>query len=176
MNMKAVCIVRFPLELVWSSVRDRLPELASFMDDIESVTPESQTAATTDVVKIVNCWKARPKLPGVIAPYLPKSATSWTDTAVWHNARHLCEWVIEPHFFTKYIECSGTTQYEGAMGGIGTRMTFQGQFTISPTGLPIPKPFQATVARGVDSLLSTTIPKNFVRLGAALDNLLGRKT
>ena len=47
-TFKSVVVVNAPLDLMWSVVRDRLPELVSSMDDIEKVVVTERTEIAED--------------------------------------------------------------------------------------------------------------------------------
>jgi hypothetical protein len=89
------------------------------------------------------------------------STVGWVDTAVWDSATMICTWSIKPYVFPDHIDCQGTTSYEAAMGGRGTRVTFQGGFDLAPGALGgLAKPLERPVGSFVESIISTMIPKN----------------
>jgi hypothetical protein len=86
---------------------------------------------------------------------------SWTDHAVWVPSEHVCRFRIETRFFPDRVRCTGTTRYEAAMGGRGTRVSFHGELTVSAKGLPgVPAFLEDTVAKGIETFVVALIPNN----------------
>jgi len=98
MKTRTVSIVKHPPELVWRTMRDRLPEIARLVEDIESVSASSKETDPAGAVHIVNIWQARPKLPAVVVSHVRADMLAWTDRSVWPAKKFECAWRIEPHF------------------------------------------------------------------------------
>jgi hypothetical protein len=177
MRIKSISVLKHPCADVWITIRDRLPEVIPFIEDIESVTVQSREEGTDGTVKLVNIWKANPKLPAIVTKFLKPDMLAWTDRAEYRVKKLECAWRTEPHFFTERIKCSGVTRYEPAMGGRGTRVTFDGDLELSLHNLPgVPAIFEGTLARGVETFVTALIPKNFRNLIAAVGHLLDGQT
>ena len=67
MKIKSVSMLKHQRDDVWATVRDRLGEIVPLIDDIESVTMESREQGRDGAVRLVNIWKAKPKLPAIVA-------------------------------------------------------------------------------------------------------------
>src|SRR5204863_4905122 len=80
-TFRSIAIVRHPPQAVAGVVRDRLGELASFLDDIESVACVERTALPDGSLRQVNSWAAAPRISPAIAERIGKLA--WFDDAVW---------------------------------------------------------------------------------------------
>ena len=173
MKTRTVSIVKHPPELVWRTMRDRLPEIARLVEDIESVTASSKETDPAGAVHIVNIWQARPKLPAVVVSHVRADMLAWTDRSVWPAKKFECAWRIEPHFFAERIDCRGVTRYEPAMGRRGTRITFDGDLDILIADLPgVPPALENVVAQAIKSILGGLIPKNFRRIVEAMAAML----
>src|ERR1039457_6044608 len=131
MRISSVSVLKHPRESVWVAIRDRLPEVVLLLDDIESVTVESRKELPDGTVDLVNIWKAKPKLPAIVTGYIKTEMLAWTDRAEYRPRSYECVWRMEPHFLAERIRCSGVTRYEPAMGGRGTRVTFEGDLVLS---------------------------------------------
>ena len=167
---QSLAVVRQPVELVWETVRDRLPELGHRVDDIESITLLERTALDDGTTRLVNEWKTSRSIPQVLAKSLDTSEVGWIDTAVWDPATMTCRWSIEPTVLTGQIRCQGTTSYESAMGGRGSRVGFEGTFDLAPGALSgLAKPLERPMTAFVESIVSTLIPTNLRKIveGAA---------
>jgi hypothetical protein len=175
-TFKSVIMVKYPKEEVWRAMRDRLPEMTPYLDDVAAITQEERKEQADGSLKLINVWKADIKIPSLFQSVIDPSTLSWTDRAEWFEKESRCRWTIEPHFFTDCIRCAGTTRFEPAIGGRGTRITFEGEMEILTkkiAGLP---PFmEATAAKTVESLVISLIPKNFRKIIDALSVLLKEK-
>lgn len=170
METKTLSMVQHPRELVWGTMRDRLPEIIAGVEDVESVALVSRKE-TGGAMLTEYLWQARPKLPALVAASVRPEMLCWTDRARWSPNDFVCTWEIEPHAFRENIQCRGTTRYEQAMGGRGTRITFTSDFQLGRArdgrlGNPI-----LTMA---EPILRGLIPKNFQKVVAAMNELLNR--
>lgn len=160
-------------ELLWATVRDRMPELVPLLDDVESVTVENRTEQPDGTVRLVNTWRARPAIPAALGAVLRPEMLAWTDRAEWHSGGRECRWRIDPHFHPERIVCSGSTLYEPAMGGRGTRVTVAGSMAFSAANLVgVPVFLEAFTAQAIEAFLTAVIPRNFQKLVRAAAQLL----
>ncbi len=159
-------MVRHPLELAWSNMRDRLGDVARGVADIRSFTTTARSQ-NGGVTTAVNEWVADPQLPAALMALLPEKLFRWIDRASWIDALHECRWSIETAFSADRVRCGGVTLYEPAIGGRGTRITFRGELEIAPGGALV-----GPLASLVESIVTTIIPKNFNALANALGSTL----
>lgn len=125
MLFKTVNLVKRGMEQVWVTMRDDLPKLAGIMEDVESIT-EDQRSESPPIVDVVNIWKSAMRPPQSLRMLMGSEALVWTDRGEWNNETHVCRWTIELHNFHDSVECRGTTVFEPALGGKGTKITFSG--------------------------------------------------
>ena len=171
-TFKSVVIIKYPQDIVWPAMRDRLPEMVPFLDDVESITPEHREQHS-DALQITNIWQADIEIPAKIQEIIDTDALRWTDNASWLEAENQCQWSIEPHFFKDRVQCSGSTLFEPAIGGRGTRITFAGELGINVKDIPgVPAFMEGTATKTMESLIITLIPKNFRKMTDALAILL----
>jgi hypothetical protein len=170
---RCLVIIKHPLDLIWVTIRDRMPELASMLDDIESIAVIERHEDGDGTVRLVNEWRAKIKLPAALHSVIKPEHLGWTDRAVWDEAGRECRWSIEPFFLPEAMRCTGTTNYEPAIGGRGTRVTFAGNINVDTAKLgTIPATFGWPVAAAVELLVTTIIPRNFRKTTEALTQLL----
>lgn len=171
-QFKSVILVKHPVETVWQTIRDRLPEMVQFLDDVKDIKLESRTQ-NPNSLQLINVWQADIILPTKVQTILETDSVKWTDRAEWFEENNLCQWSIEPHFFKDRIDCKGSTQFESAIGGRGTRITFGGELVINTKDIPgVPAFMESTVTKTVESIITTLIPKNFRKITDALSILL----
>ncbi len=169
MKFQTLALVRYPLPRAWNAMRDELPQLASHLEDIESITTTERTESP-GVVSLVNIWRAKPKLPEFLARYVDTTKFAWTDRALWEEATKTCTWRIEPHMFGSYFESRGETRFEPAMGGRGTRITFSGEAEIKIGNVAgeVRKVLEDTLFKGAMSFAQGIIARNFRKMADAL--------
>ena len=168
-TFKSIVVVKHPPALVWATIRDRLSELVPLLDDIEKITVVERKEEMDGTVRLVNLWKANPKIPAMLASVVKPSMLAWTDRAEWNPRTYQCKWRIEPQFFPDRTRCTGITSYETAMGGRGTRITFEGSLDVAAHSLAgVPSFLESTISKGIESFVTTLIPKNFRKLTDAM--------
>ena len=172
-TFKSIVLSKHPVEPLWLMVRDQMPVLASSLDDIERVTVVERRPNTRGRVRLVNEWSAKPQLPIPLKPLIGSDSFIWLDHAEWIEAEKRCSWRIEPRFLPGRIQCHGNTQYAPAMGGRGTRITFEGELDVTPG----PKAgtvrlLEQSIMPIVESVVTVMIPRNFRRIVEAADRRL----
>lgn len=169
------CLVglRQPVERVAPAIRDRLPEIAPVLDDVETIRTVARVERPDGGVALVNEWRVNPKLPAALDGHVTPDMLGWLDHADWSPDLTLCRWRIEPYFMAEAIRCEGATRFESAMGGRGTRATFEGTLDIAPSALArVPPAWRRPASAAVELLIGTLIPKNFRKTADAVAALL----
>ena len=169
-TFKALAVVKQPREEVWSAVRDRMADLVPLLDDVRDISVESRTEEDDGTVRLVNVWRADADIPALLRSVIKPEMLAWTDRAVWQPGSWECRWEIKPHFMGEATECTGTTRYEEAMGGRGTRLVFDGEFSVLANRLPgVTSLIGGPTARGIEAFVTALVPKNFQKLAKAVD-------
>jgi hypothetical protein len=172
-EFKALAMVRHPRGVVWSTVRDQMPALVPHLRDVESVVVSSRDDRSDGSVQLVNEWRARAQIPPLLKTVIKPEMLAWTDLAQWMPATWQCQWEIRPHFMTENVRCVGTTSYEEAMAGRGTRVIFNGRLDIAPGRMPgVTTLIGGPTIRGVEAFVTALVPKNFQKLAKAVDEHL----
>jgi hypothetical protein len=154
-------VVRCPTERLFVTMRDRMPELAASLSDIERID-ELERREEPEGTLVVSRWQPRPILPGVLAAKLAPDGIHWLDRAHWSEARRTCRWTIEPSLGEGAIACAGETTFEPAMAGRGTRARFAGTISIDSAYLgSLVGAFQGPVRSLVETIATSMIPANF---------------
>lgn len=169
-EFRSLAIVSRPPLVVWTTVRDRLADLLPFLTDIESVTTHDRLTRPDGTVQLVNTWKARPKVPAALRSIVGPDAFTWEDHAEWRSASRECHWSVRVPALSNDTPCSGVTRYDEALGGRGTRLTFEGTFQVPPGARRrLPGPVLTALAAPAESFITTMIVSNFQKLARALE-------
>ncbi len=158
---KSIVVVKQPVDLVWRTVRDYMPEIASKLDDVERVTVRERRQVDGGTIEILNDWRIRPVVP-MLADWVGQENLGWLDRATWDETTRTCSWSISPFFLTDAIRCSGRAVYEAAMDGAGTKVLFEGTFDLDASRIggvlgSVTRPAIAVA----ESVIKNLIPKNF---------------
>lgn len=164
-RFKAVAIIRHPQDLVWATIRDELVRLEEDMDNISEIRVIERTDLPDGSRRVVNEWHAKAPVPAVLQPLIRPEMLAWTDTATWDEGSYVCRWVTRPHFQPERVRCQGETRYEPAIGGRGTRVTFEGTFEVTSGAL----------GGAIESFATQLIPHNFRHLTNAAERYLGQR-
>ncbi|HJQ82883.1 MAG TPA: hypothetical protein VKA21_02330 [Candidatus Binatia bacterium] len=162
---KTVAVVATPVEPLYAFMRDRLAELVPDLSDVRSIRVVERRKSRDGSVRLVNEWRAATRLPSAVAGIVGADDLGWLDRAVYGKSDRVCRWEIEPFLFREHVQCEGTTTYESAMAGRGSRVTFAGRFELDSSALQrhvglLHQP----VTRLVESIVTTLIPRNFRRM------------
>ena len=117
MEFKSLSVVKHPFDIVWAAMQNDMAGIADLIDDIESVTVQEKGLLDTGDLRLVNIWKASPKMPDFIASRIQPDMLAWTDTADWNETDALCKWAIKSHYFGERIDCYGQTPVSTCNGG-----------------------------------------------------------
>jgi hypothetical protein len=159
-TFRSLVVLKRPQDELWRVMRDHLVDFAANLSDIETVTQLDRTEDTPGVVRIVNEWRIRQQIPAALRNSLKISELSWVDRNTWDSEARVCAWTIEPQFLTGYIACSGQTTFADAMGGKGTRVTFEGSLDLRPGVLGALGKLEGLLSGFLESVISTIIPRN----------------
>ncbi|MBW3579201.1 MAG: hypothetical protein KY462_15990 [Actinobacteria bacterium] len=160
-TFRTLVVLRQPVGAVWTTMRDRLPELVPMIDDVDQITTLEREELTDDRTRLVNEWQVRQRIPELLRGALPQGELGWIDRNIWDDDSHLCTWQIEPFVLPGAIRCEGSTSYESAMAGRGCRVLFEGSFDLSDDALSaLAAPLRRPATRFVETIVTTLIPRN----------------
>jgi hypothetical protein len=158
------CLVglRQPADRVALGVRDWMGEVGPSLDNVERVATVARIERPDGGAALINEWRVNPALPAALNGVVTREMLGWLDHAEWAGDLSACAWRIEPFFMSEAIDCRGATRFEPAMGGRGSRVTFEGRLDIDPAALAtLPATWRAPASLAVEMLIGTLIPKNF---------------
>jgi len=173
MEFKNINVLKFEPGLLWDAMLNHLPEIGAKIDDLESIVEKERKVIDAYTIRVVNVWRAKPNLPAVVAKHIKPEMLAWTDTGVWNEKKKIVQWEIDSHYFGKQMDCAGTTLFEPAMGGKGTRIIFSGNLQWKgdkiSLGLGI---FDSTILKVAESVMVQVIPANFRKITALLGDYI----
>jgi hypothetical protein len=168
LDIRAVVVLKHPVDRVWRVMRDELERIVTSREGIRELEVVRREAEAAGGVRVVSIWQAEVSVPALAAPYVDPEMFRWRDDARWDETRRECRWRIATAHHAERIDCAGTTCYAPAMGGRGTRITMRGTFRWDLGGvLDLPPGMAAGVHRGIESFVGGLISRNFRRIAEA---------
>ena len=159
-----------PADEVFLLLRDRMPELVPYLQDIESITV-THREEDGDTVHIVNLWRAGlDKVPQTIRRFFKPELVSWNDHAVWTTEDRAARWRLEPRVGAAVFECSGMTRVE-ELEPRRCRLVIDIDLVIHPERVPgVPKLLARKFSGRVEQTIASTLTPNMRHLAASVNS------
>lgn len=171
MKIRSESVIGHPRDKVYVAYRDRLPEIAAYLPNIDKIE-EARRDATPSGCKLHNIWHARGSIPKVASAIIKPDMLKWDDFAEWHDADFRCSWQLKTRFFTDSIACSGATRFSED-GPQRTRVSLDGELTISLEQVrAVPGFLRAAVAPQVERFVVALVTPNLKRVNSGLEKYL----
>ncbi len=134
MDIRTDATLSHPRDKVYTTYRDRLPELAEYFPNIQSIEvlhSEREGA----VLHLLNEWQATAKIPRIARSYIKPEMLRWKDHADWNDDECCVHWRFELAFLTDVVHAAGTNTFIEA-GPAGTHLSIRGDLAIDSGRLP----------------------------------------
>jgi hypothetical protein len=166
-KLEADSRISFPRPLVFSTYRDRLPQLVPHLPDIKEIVVQSRSD-DAGVTKLLNLWVSSAKIPLLARAVIKPEMLRWDDHATWNENEWTVDWTVKTKVFTDNIKCSGKNKF--VEEGSSTILQIRGDLTISGLSVagemvekfvvPLLKQNVLAVAGGVQKFLEAETRKN----------------
>ncbi|MCB9651050.1 MAG: hypothetical protein H6730_31335 [Deltaproteobacteria bacterium] len=174
MKLEADARITFPRELVYSTYRDRLPELVPFLPNVKGISVQTRSDdadGKPGVTKLLNLWEAKGEIPKMAQGIIKPEMLAWLDYATWDQNAWTCDWRIETRMFTENVKCFGHNTYE--VDGEDTILKIRGELDVSLTGIPgVPKFLAGKVAPHVEKFIVGLLTPNLLSVAKGLEDFL----
>lgn len=160
MEFSTTDVIEYPVETVFRTHRDHLPELVDFLPNVEKIEVESREESAGQV-DLVNIWTAaRTEVPTLVRPFVKPHMLTWIDRASWQESDHTCRWDIELGFLKAAIRCQGVNKMRPTGEG-HTEVTIAGQIEVDAKKIPgVPRFMAKKVGAAVEKFVVKTITPN----------------
>ncbi|MBZ0253625.1 MAG: hypothetical protein K8I02_09830, partial [Candidatus Methylomirabilis sp.] len=159
----------YPREVVYRTLRDKLPEVAAFLPDVERIDVKEH-AVEGPRVRFVNEWHASAEIPKVAQAFIKPDMLSWTDYALWDETDWSTEWRLETRFFKDKVKVGGRNFYKEEGGR--TCVCVRGDLKIEASVPGVPKLLQGKVAGEIERFVVRLITPNLTSLTKGLRKYL----
>ncbi len=164
-------VLTHPRELVYTTYRDRLPELVEMLDNIESMD-ELERRQDGETIHLLNHWKAKGEIPRVAKRWIAPDMLRWKDHASWHQDRWTVDWRFEMAFMKNRVSVRGNSRFV-ELGPRRTRLELRGELKIDTAGLPgMPRIVARRAGPVVERFVLALVQPNLVKTAHALQRFL----
>jgi hypothetical protein len=175
MKLEIIDTIPYSRDVVFSTLRDKLPEVVPFLPNIEDIKVESRQEPDATTVKVVNLWKANSDIPRVVRSFITPEMLSWTDYAEWDEQEFVCRWDLKTNFFTEQVECTGQNRYV-ALGEKETQIVIEGDLNIDAGKIKgIPKLMAKSAGAAIEKFVVGLVTPNFKKLNQSLVTYLSQE-
>lgn len=172
MELKADAKIAFPRALVFSTYRDRLPELVPYLPDVKEIRALSREEEGA-IASLKNEWVAATEIPKVAQAVVKPEMLQWLDFAKWDAEAFTCDWRIETKMFTEQVRCQGHNTYVEADDGESCVLQIRGELSVSLKGVPgVPRFLAGRVAPHVERFVVDMLTPNLLSVAKGLQAFL----
>lgn len=173
MKLHTESVVTHPIEKVFATMRDRLPELVPFLSGAESIEVAAREEPGPGRVRMLNHWQGNKNVaPKAVRPFLTRGLLRWKDHAEWDQQARTVKWRFEAFHFDKLFDCQGENRFESTAEG-HTRITIDGDLDIYPERMPgVPRFLAKKLKPKIESFISNLVGSNLADLAGGLQKFL----
>ena len=170
MRIRSESLISHPIDVVFGAYRDRLPEMVSYLPDVQEIVVVKREDKG-ERVRLHNEWIADRDVPTFARSFIKPEMLRWDDFAEWHETELRCRWMLRLRVFSDAFSCSGTTSFR--VDGSGTRVMLDGELNLDLNKIRgIPKLMARTMGSKVESFVVGLITPNLERTNVALQSFL----
>ncbi|MBI3185001.1 MAG: hypothetical protein HYZ28_22905 [Myxococcales bacterium] len=163
--------IPYPREKVFTTYRDKLPELVPYLPNVRGITVSSRSEEG-QLTKLLNRWKGGGELPGVVRKLLSDDMLEWDDYATWNQEQFTCEWRTVVPAFKDAVRSEGKNRFED-LGGSRTRLVIAGMLEVDAAKIRlVPRLLAGTVGPTVEKFLVGSIKPNLVAVSKGVEKYL----
>jgi len=163
--------IHHPIERVYQSYRDRLPEIAPYTPDIKEIVVHSREELEVGP-KIHNEWIIERDVPRVVQGLITADMLRWNDYAQWNNAAHHVDWELQIPAFPDKVKCWGRNAFF-AEGADATRVVLSGELEINLQNVPgVPRILAGRLTPKVEAFIVKLVTPNLEKVNSSLERFL----
>jgi len=163
--------IPFPRERVYATQRDRLPELASYLNDIKEIVVKEKKEEG-HIVRFVNEWRAGgADIPALAKSFIKPEMLKWLDHATWDANAYTCEWRTELGFLPGAINARGKNQWKE--DGNHTLVIIEGEIIVDAKKIPgVPGLMAGKIGETVEKFVVNLIEPNLKKTNQGVTRFL----
>ena len=170
MKIQSESRIAHPVARVFETYRDRLDEVAAYLDDIRAIRVLSREESGA-VTRLHNEWASDKEIPAVASKFLRPEHLLWDDHATWDADALRCDWEIKTRAFTEALHCNGHTRL--VADGDATRVVLDGTLTLDASAMVgVPKFLAGRIVPQVEKFIVSLVTPNLEATNAAIGRFL----
>lgn len=163
--------ISHPQPIVYAAYRDRLPEIAAYMDDIKEIRVIERDDGD-GVVKIHNEWISDRDVPRFARAFIKPEMLRWDDHAEWKDDEGKVYWTLKLRVFTEQVTCGGTNSFVKVDDGT-TKVLLEGDLDIDLKNIPgVPKLLAGGIKPQLEKFIVSLITPNLEKVNQSLQQFL----
>lgn len=171
MKFEVIDQVNFPLEDVYTCMRDKMTDLVPYLPDVKEIKCIEYENLGDGKVRIVNHWFAEDKIPGALKKFIKPEQLGWIDYAEWDDSRHAVKYRLEMMFFKEYIDVQGENVFSA--NGENSQIHLSGDLRLDLAKHPmIPRFVAKSITKQVEKLVLALIKPNLVKVNRGIEKHL----
>lgn len=175
MEIRSESHIHHPLDRVYQTYRDRLPELAPLIPDIREIRVLRRHEREGGL-DLVNLWIPSREPPRAVQGVLKPELIRWEDHASWDDAAHHVDWRLVIPAWPDRVRCAGRNAFF-AEGPARTRVVLTGELRIDATNFPgVPAFLTRSIGPAIERFIVELITPNLVRVNQSLEQFLDRES
>ena len=166
MEIRSESVIDHPRERVFMTYRDRLPEVASYIPDIEAIN-ELLRSRDGVISTVHNEWISDKEVPGVLSKFVKKRDLCWDDFAKWDDDGHR----LDTRVFTEAVRCGGRNRFVAE--GQSTRVIISGELDIDVERIrAIPKIVARRLKPRLEQFIVALVTPNLTEVNRSLQRFM----
>ena len=158
--------------VVFAAHRDRLPEIARYLDEVERVELRSHSRHAGGREEQTHLWVGTSQaLPPLVRSFVPAALLQWKQRTIWEPWSHTATWEIDVLALGPAIEARGKNVY--LEDGTGCRIGIEGEFLFRPEKVPqlaaVPPSAVPMVEKAVVALIVPLVKRSGAAVARFLD-------
>jgi hypothetical protein len=153
--------VGFPVDRVYSLIRDDMTALIPYLKDVDEIRVIERKEEPGGL-RLTNLWRgSASSIPSVAQKFVSADVVTWTDHAFWPKDERRAEWRLEPRVGGRLFECSGTTSVLPGRTPGTCQIQIRGELHIYPERLPgVPRLLARTIRGTIEGFVVKLIVPN----------------
>lgn len=162
MEIVADAVIPFSRELVYTTYRDRLPELVDYLPNVDAIEV-LESRREGPLLHLVNRWVGSARVPRFMRHAIKPEWLSWNDIAVWYDDEWACEWRIDNPRLERQVRVSGRNTFVEESPG-RCRFEIRGELHLDGTSLPgVPSLIGRRLAPQIERFIVALIRPNLIK-------------
>lgn len=168
MQLDHTDIIPAPLSVVYSLVKDKLPDIVPYLPSVKRIDKLEEQKLKDNCTRIVNQWYAKVEVPSMVKKFLSEDLFSWKDIALWQDSDTSVSYELESSVGKNLFTARGKNHFKAAKNDT-TELRLSCQIEIHAENIPgIPKLMARGIVPTVEKIIEKMLQPNMTSLGEGI--------